>query len=256
MQSPTTNDGWVPPSVWGPAAWDSYYHTAAGYDPSRRDVYQAYYNLIPPTLRCDECSLNALQLWARRPVTNYLGSREKLLEWVWLQHMDVRKHQKVRAIPDFSLADVFRRYLPPDIDPAATVIHTRGAAAGSPSSGASSSSAALAPIAIFASAKSHLHSSYNGGGPVPATSFVPVAAPTSFPSSSPSAAISLFARDYTLQPLATTKITAQSVDGHVREQTHVTAIGFKGVEAKTVGFSRCCKNRVQASGATTQAFVV
>ena len=255
MQSSTSNDGWVPPSVWGPVAWNHFYHTAAGYDPSRRDAYQAFYTLIPPTLRCDECSLNALQLWARRPVTSYLGSRERLLEWVWLQHMDVRKHQKVRTIPDFSLADVFRRYLPPDTGAAMAVSHAHGMAAEIPAP-----SAPQASIAIFASAKSHLHSSYNGGGPVPATSFVPVAAPTSYPSSSErpaGAPIALFARDYTMQPAsATTKVTAQSIDGYVREQAHTAAIGFKGVQAKTVGFSRCCKNRVQASAATTQAFVV
>jgi hypothetical protein len=245
MSNSWTNDGWVPPSVWGPDLWSTLYHTAAGYDPSRHEVYQAYYDLIPPTLRCDECSLNAQQIWERRPVSAYLDSREKLLEWVWLQHMEVRKHQRVKSVPDFSLADVFRRYLPP----------TEVANAGQPpvTAPAIPVITAQAPISIFASSRPHPHTSYNGGGPVPATAFVPVATPTDLPSSTP---ISLFAGNFALQPLATAKVVAQSADGHVREQTRMAAIGYRGVNAPAVGLGRCCKNRIQASAATTQAFTV
>lgn len=113
-------DGFIPPAEWGPNAWDHYYTVAGGYDPARREQYRAYFNLIPFVLRCAECGENFAALLKKRPIDGYLESRESLLEWLWRQHLDVRKHQKVKTIPDFSLEDVYKRYLPTTFQPAET----------------------------------------------------------------------------------------------------------------------------------------
>lgn len=117
-QSPCPpTDGYITPAEWGPWAWSHYYTVASNFCPSLREAYRQYYNLIPHVIPCPECGKKFAALLKKRPVEGYLGSREQLLRWVWLQHSDVRKHQKVKTVPDFSLADVYKRYLSPDEQP-------------------------------------------------------------------------------------------------------------------------------------------
>jgi hypothetical protein len=256
------NDGFIPPSEWGPKTWDHLYTIGGGLDLTRRAAYKAYFELVPYILRCDECNLNAQAIWARRPIDPYLSSREKLLEWIWLQHMDVRKHQKVKTIPDFPLSDVYKRYLPADAQPEVTAaaiddnsLHGRGAAEGfavRPAWAEPAQAPVNTAISLFAAPAAHSGAGGYPPGPPPATMFVPVASPSQYPAAASAIPFSVFAGGFTSDAPRVT--TAQSVDGQVKSQ--VAAAGYKNLPASAIGVSRCCKSRMQASGATTQAFVV
>jgi hypothetical protein len=111
----------ITPDVWGPSVWDTCYWTASGFCPERRDYYRTFFKILPYILRCNECNVNLQALVAARPVDPYLTSPEKLLEWVFLTHMDVRKHQRVRRTADYTLEDVLQRYLPKNKEQAAPV---------------------------------------------------------------------------------------------------------------------------------------
>ncbi len=113
---PLTNS-YVTPADWGPDTWSHYYSVASNFCPSLREAYRQYFNLVPHVIPCPECGEKFAALLKKRPVEKYLNSREQLLKWVWLQHSDVRKHQNVKTVPDFSLTDVYKRYLSPDEQP-------------------------------------------------------------------------------------------------------------------------------------------
>jgi hypothetical protein len=114
-----STDGYISPEQWGPWAWSHFYSVASNYCKNLSEAYRQYFNLIPHIIPCPECGKKFAELLKKRPVEGFLDSREQLLKWVWLQHSDVRKHQRVKTIPDFSLADVYRRYLSPDEQPTA-----------------------------------------------------------------------------------------------------------------------------------------
>jgi hypothetical protein len=234
-------DGYIPPSEWGPSGWDFFYATAGGYDPSRKEYYRTFFKSIPFILRCDECNHNFAALVTRRPVDDYLTTPEKLLEWVYLSHMDVRKHQRVKSAPDFTLQDVYDRYLPPDEHPEETApaidehhpisIATTGGRREQFSAKPSTSQQSV-PITVFALAD-------KWGRPATVATPVPSPQPTT---SAPGSAVSI----------SMFSVAGKSVYDRAHSNSGTPALsGYQRPPASAVGLQRCCKGRVQMAAAGT-----
>ena len=76
----------INPSIWGSAAWTFLRNIAKGYPdkptPLDKERYRNYFELIGHVLPCEKCRANYKKHWIEVPITNYLGNKNQLYNWV------------------------------------------------------------------------------------------------------------------------------------------------------------------------------
>jgi hypothetical protein len=102
---------------WGPPGWKLLHLTALNYPnkPSAEDKinYGIFYSNLKDVLPCKYCRKSFTKYIANLPVEDYLESKDKLFEWVYLMHNKVNgklRRQGLIDYPDPSLEEVKKLY--------------------------------------------------------------------------------------------------------------------------------------------------
>jgi hypothetical protein len=109
-------------STWGPPGWFFLHCVAAGYpvDPDEYDdirgnarghtrrAYTAFFKNTGYVLPCRFCRESYIAFLSETPIEQYIHSREKLFEWLFIIHNKV--NQKIGAKQESSLQSVVDKY--------------------------------------------------------------------------------------------------------------------------------------------------
>lgn len=89
---------------WGPHAWVFLHSVTAAYPlkPTADDKrkYKQFFMLLKNVLPCPNCARHFTTLAEKINIDGYLGSRDRLMYWLYLIHSDVNQQNK-KYNPDF-----------------------------------------------------------------------------------------------------------------------------------------------------------
>jgi hypothetical protein len=102
----------MPTEVWGPRFWFVLHTVSFAYPdtPGYQHKKYAYdfYNAIQAVIPCPLCRDHYAQEMRNLPLTPYLDSRAKLMEWVWRIHNAANRRLNK---PEYSFHDMVRYYM-------------------------------------------------------------------------------------------------------------------------------------------------
>jgi len=102
---------------WGPDGWKLLHSITIGYPDKptevEKETYRLFFNCLKHILPCIYCRRSYTQYIAELPVEGYLGSKKKLVEWLYLLHNKVNdklRKQGLNPYPDPPLKEIQDRY--------------------------------------------------------------------------------------------------------------------------------------------------
>lgn len=101
------------PVIWGPHVWKAMHFIAAGYPnnptSANKKNYKRLYKSLGCTLPCGNCAKSYRNYMRQLNIDNFLGSKKKLMYWVYLIHNKVNK--KLRKKVKISFKTVCKRHM-------------------------------------------------------------------------------------------------------------------------------------------------
>lgn len=89
--------------IWGPSLWELIHVISHGYDINKNKKYYInFFNLLTKLIPCTKCKIHYFYYLKKKPIKNYLISKNKLLRWVNDLHNSVNKklRKKIFEYPE------------------------------------------------------------------------------------------------------------------------------------------------------------